>query len=599
MHLASPISLLGLSSVTFAALDCRPAGPTVPRAKNLAHSSVFTATTEDLTSLLDQAVAGDIAAGWAVPNATFSLALVSVSQEDPGIPLWEYHHLADANANGTEQLDRDSQYLIGSVSKAFSALVLLLSDVELDAPVTDYLPELASNSPTHAWDQVSLRSLGDHLSGAPTNYGFADYYYLAEYFQSLGFPAIDNDEYPICGVIGLSGDCTKEKLLEGVLNARPNAAPMEQPVYSNLAFTLFILACEAATGKNYTTLVKDLIAEPLGMKNTSPSPGDSSRAVIPPVDNSWGSDYGINAPAGGLVSSLSDLSIFTHSILSRNIPGLTASQIRAWLKPHALTGSPHGFVGMPWEIFRPGSLLPHDPSQTLTFIAKSGGAYGYRSHIALLDSHGVALVLATAGDMFALPYMYDAMLSTLIPAVDLAAREEASSTIVGSFASSSPCEGSTTNSSTPCVEATLVLEETLELTSLARDGKDILAAISELWLVTVGAQLAHIVPRFRFFPTEEIKRGKVSGRDITKEVWRAWFEPEPANSKSGLPGQGISAQECVGWTLHDWIHYGSEPVDRMLVVRDAEDGDVIGVEFPFLRSGILELVELVGGGLGE
>ena len=294
----------------------------------------------------------------------------------------------------------------------------------------------------------------------------------------------------------------------------------------------------------------------------------------------------INSP-GGLVSSLADLSILTYSILSRNVPGITAAQVREWLKPNAFTGSPHSFVGMPWEIFRTDSLLPHDPTQTLTFYAKSGGAYGYRSHISLLDSHGIGLVLMTAGDMSALTYLYDAMLATLVPPVDLAARDEAKTSLVGSFASSSPCEGG--NSTGPCVEATLELDETLELTSLTRNGNDILSAIAELWLVTVGAQLAPIVPTFRFFPTGDVTTEQANGESVEKEAWRVFFETDVPSSKTGLPGQGISAQECDGWMLHDWMHYGSEPVDRMLVVR-GEGGRVLGVEFPFLRSGLLERV---------
>lgn len=224
----------------------------------------------------------------------------------------------------------------------------------------------------------------------------------------------------------------------------------------------------------------------------------------------------------------------------------------------------------------------------MTFYAKSGGAYGYRSHIALLDSHGVGVVLMTAGDMSALTYLYDAMLATLIPAVDLAAREEAETSLEGLFTSASPCGKG--NCAAACVEATLELNDALELTSLTRDGNDILNAIGELWLVTIGAQLAPIVPVFRFFPTGDITAAEVDGRSITKEAWRVFFETDVPGSKTGLPGQGISAQECNGWTLHDWMHYGSEPVDRMLVVRD-EDGEVIGIEFPFLRSGLMERAE--------
>lgn len=169
MRLLSTLALAYLSSGATSALECRPDGPTVPRARNLADSPFVKDATANLTTILDQAVSGEIAAGWAVENASFSLALVDYNQDDPGNPLWEYHHLADGNVNGTEKLDRDSQYLIGSVSKVFSTLVLLLSDVQLDTAVTKYLPELSNGSSTLVWDEVTLRSLANHLSGAPTN----------------------------------------------------------------------------------------------------------------------------------------------------------------------------------------------------------------------------------------------------------------------------------------------------------------------------------------------------------------------------------------------------------------------------------------------
>ena len=169
MRLLGLIQIVLVVPAALAALECRPDGPTVPRARHLAGSSFLTDATKNLTTTLDQAVAGEIAAGWAVKNASFSLALVDYNQDDPGIPLWEYHQLAEGNVNGTKKLDRDSQYLIGSVSKVFSTLVLLLSDVQLDAPVTKYLPELSNVSSTLTWDDITLRSLANHLSGAPTN----------------------------------------------------------------------------------------------------------------------------------------------------------------------------------------------------------------------------------------------------------------------------------------------------------------------------------------------------------------------------------------------------------------------------------------------
>lgn len=126
--------------------------------------------------------------------------------------------------------------------------------------------------------------------------GFSEYYPLKDYFQELGFPRLDSNSFPRCGVTGLNEACTQDGLLAGMLKSNPTSELMTQPAYSNVAFSLFILAVEQATGKNYTQLIRELISEPLGLQNTFPSLGDSQKAVIPPVESTWGSDYGINAP---------------------------------------------------------------------------------------------------------------------------------------------------------------------------------------------------------------------------------------------------------------------------------------------------------------
>ena len=65
---------------------------------------------------------------------------------------------------------------------------------------------------------------------------------------------------------------------------------------SNVAFSLFTLAVEAATGKNYTQALNEYLVRPFGLKNTMESPGDSAKAVIPPIENTWGSNYSFHAP---------------------------------------------------------------------------------------------------------------------------------------------------------------------------------------------------------------------------------------------------------------------------------------------------------------
>lgn len=81
-----------------------------------------------------------------------------------------------------------------------------------------------------------------------------------------------------------------------MLDSYPVTNPGERPAYSNIAFTLIAMALEKATNKNYTQLVDEIVAKPLGLQNTFPSPGDDAKAVIPPGDSSWGGDYGYNTP---------------------------------------------------------------------------------------------------------------------------------------------------------------------------------------------------------------------------------------------------------------------------------------------------------------
>jgi actin-related protein 6 len=122
-----------------------------------------------LTRTLDDAVKGFIKAGWPVENVSFSLAVVSMHQNDPGVPIWEYHHRAEKNERGVKNVTRDSQYLVGSVSKVISDYILLKSGVDIDRPVTDFIPKLNSSKSKVHWKDITLRMLASQLSGAPTN----------------------------------------------------------------------------------------------------------------------------------------------------------------------------------------------------------------------------------------------------------------------------------------------------------------------------------------------------------------------------------------------------------------------------------------------
>ncbi|KAJ2988746.1 hypothetical protein NUW58_g3817 [Xylaria curta] len=597
-----------------ASLGCRPPGPVVPRPRDISRHALFTQATNKLRDALESVLVGDLEAGWAVENTSFSIGLhdsetrilpgplgafsVSSALGDATVPVWEYHHLAPTNTNGTKDLTRHSQYLVGSVSKVISDYILLRSGLDLDESVVVFLPELASAESLIAWNDVTLRHLANQVAGIPPNYGFSEYYYLKDYFESLGFPHIDDEAYAPCGITGLNSGCTREQFLKGMVEIHPVARPAERPVYSNIAFTLLMYAVGGQTGRNYSELLKTYVSIPLGLTNTVVSPGDDSKAVIPPVDNSWGSNYGDNAPGGGLVSSLSDLSVFIHGILDRSIFD-SDTAVHEWLKPTSSTGSLYSLVGAPWEIFRAQNLTPDHP-HVVDIYAKGGSAYGYQAQIAVVDEYGAGIVLLTAGSTLASSFIYDAILNMIVPTLDEIARIQAieggyAGTFVVGPVGSSTASSLATNRESERVTFNVTVtqdKDSLVLQCIERNGTDILASFQEIWSVTIGGFLALTPLKARMFPIDI--RGKDSTtmldgdeRNILRQDWRIEWDLAP-NGHTDLPGAGLSAGNCLAWTLTDWMYYGSDPIDRIVFVLDAGSGEVIGLEIPYLRSGILQ-----------
>lgn len=272
--------------------------------------------------------------------------------------------------------------------------------------------------------------------------------------------------------------------------------------------------------------------------------------------------YGLTVcRAGGLVSSLSDLSKFAQALLSRTLP-LTHSQINGWLKPSSFAGNAHTLSGMPWEILRLDTLTPEHP-HTVTVYSKTGGAQNYRSQLSFIDEYGLAIIVLTAGPMKAAPILADAVISTFAEVADEVARVQARR-----------YEGVYKNDN---IEAILEQDgDSMVLTFLRCNGTDIVSSLKDIWELTLGDFLPDLGDTIRVFPSEL--------REDGKEVWHLWPDLD-AGFKTDLPGGMVEEMNCVGWTIQDWVHYGGEPLDRVLF--HVEAGGVIGFEVPFLRSGVL------------
>lgn len=285
---------------------------------------------------------------------------------------------------------------------------------------------------------------------------------------------------------------------------------------------------------------------------------------------------------GGLYSSLRDLATLAARTLDFTIlPDQDKSH--EWLKPQSMTSSVFNTIGRPWEIQRADDLVPENP-HTVDIYAKSGGAMGYVSQLSLVDQYGVGFVVLTAGpqEVPVESILNDAVISSLIPAIDKEARQQAQK-YTGNFTSAQ-----TQAADDAPVKLSLSADNGgtgLKINSLTRNGSDILSGIEKLW-DTMIPQTGILNPDFRIYPTGI----ENSTGDVVQEDWRISFDIVPPDNAaaSDLPGQGsLSSKLCSSWQTSSWLYYGGEALDRIVFSVDRKAGKVVGVDIPVLRSGVL------------
>lgn len=235
---------------------------------------------------------------------------------------------------------------------------------------------------------------------------------------------------------------------------------------------------------------------------------------------------------------------------------------------------------MPWEIFRPHNITPAHP-HPVAIYGKGGGAQLYSSQVNIIDEYGLGLIMLSAGNMGASIYLSDALLATFVPAADTAARDQAEENYARTFKSG--CDTPKNMS----YEASFTLDnDSLTISSIKSNGKDMFEDIKKIWGMTMGQYTASFGSTVRLFPVELAERVTLNGKTAIKEIWRLWPEFGGAPPKSDLPGALLEMDNCVIWSVGDWVHYGQDPMDRVVFYKD-DKGHVIGFEMPFLRSGVM------------
>lgn len=146
----------------------------------------------------------------------------------------------------TDAVVKRDVYPIGSVSKTFAAAaVLKLSEqgkIDLDRPVTDYLPEFRLKDARYK--EITVKMLLSHSSGIMGTVAGGQF------------------------VLGENDSVFHDTYLDKLANQTLKADPGEYSVYCNSGFMVTELLVERVTGMDYSEYLLKEIATPLGLNST-------------------------------------------------------------------------------------------------------------------------------------------------------------------------------------------------------------------------------------------------------------------------------------------------------------------------------------------
>ncbi len=200
-----------------------------------------------------------------------------------------------ANLELGVELDGNNVHRMGSVSKQFTALaVLLLAEeqkIELEEDIRAYLPGLRDYGA-----KVTINSMLGHYSG------MADYDYITggdrgDVDEGLNIRSVAGSPFRL----GNEDYLTIEEFYDVVKKAPLRRPPNQQWEYSNLAYFLLSMLVEKVSGESLREYAHARIFEPLGMTNTFFS--DDPTEIV----RNRASGYKPDGVSGGFVTDMTNL----------------------------------------------------------------------------------------------------------------------------------------------------------------------------------------------------------------------------------------------------------------------------------------------------
>jgi D-alanyl-D-alanine carboxypeptidase len=348
-----------------AAPTVAPTAEPTPQPSEVALQPFDPALAATLQGILDQLVADGT-----IPGATAS---VSIRGQEP----WSgASGVADRQTG--RAMEPDTNVRIASISKIFTAVVVLQlveeGQIELDAPVSTYLPDLLPNG-----DAITVRNLLQHTSG------------LYDYLEDRRFAGQAYQE---------AQRSFEPRELVNYAAQFPLAFPPNSPGnwdYSSTNYVILGMIAEQVTGNTMAQEVRTRISEPLGLEQTvfapyEPEPEDTASGYSQGVDQTNVAMSFAYATAN-IVSTPSEVRRFGEALINGELlEPQTQEQMWTFV-------SGKGQYNMPALEYGLGLMRNQLPAgqgrsaEDLTVVGHIGGFGGFRSALWASPIDGTTIAL--------------------------------------------------------------------------------------------------------------------------------------------------------------------------------------------------------------
>lgn len=269
-----------------------------------------------------------------------------------------------ADADSRTKANTASKYRIGSISKTFTATLVMKAveekKVKLDQTIDKWFPGLANA------ERITVSNLLNHRSG------------IYNFTNSAAY------------LIWYTEPQTEASLLEKIKAGGSDFEPNTKAEYSNANYVLLTFILEKVFNKPYSELVTTYITKPLGLKDTYV--GSKINATKNEVrsysfeDGVWNvdteTDMSVPLGAGAIVSTPSDLVRFSDALFGEKIVSAASlEKMRTMTDDHGMGlflfpfGEQKGY-GHTGGIDAFSSVFVHFPDKELSFaLTSNGGTY--------------------------------------------------------------------------------------------------------------------------------------------------------------------------------------------------------------------------------